>query len=479
MNDTPERINHNADLPRPRQMTDTFCDLYQQQHETLPDLRRKEPEPSAPMRTQEFKIPKQHKNSDSLGTQELEIPSEADVYTETPDEEEDFSYGAYEEYDHIRKKPASQNQKKKNANHNSGQNHKKTEKSADSHQKNSSKKQDSGNHQKKTSSHKHSYGGGFLKKLIRKLITFCLIIFILYSAVALLLIRQLEKLPRAERSVTSGTLDRSYVRSVLLIGTDSRDVGAERGRSDTMLLLSLNSRTQQIYLTSFMRDAYVNIPDYGYNKLNAAYSYGGAELLMDTLEQNYQISIDDYCVVSFMGFAGIIDAFGGVNITLSDEEAKALNVILQSEVNQLAGDDPLSDFIEKGGTYLLNGKQALSYARIRYVGNADFERTSRQREVMTQLLQNAKTRAVTAVPKLITSAMPHLGTNMSDTEMYLLSLRVPLAVSYDITQVQIPADGTYTPADIDGQSVLQVDFDSNIQLLKNTVYSSPEASGNF
>ena len=265
---------------------------------------------------------------------------------------------------------------------------------------------------------------------------------------------------------------------MLLIGTDARDVGAERGRSDTMLLFSLNSRTQQIYLTSFMRDAYVNIPGYGNNKLNAAYSFGGAELLMDTLEQNYQISIDDYCVVSFMGFAGIIDAFGGVDVTLSDEEAKALNVILQSEVNQLAGDDPLSDFIEKGGTYLLNGKQALSYARIRYVGNADFERTSRQREVMTQLLKNAKTKAAAAVPKLITSAMPHLGTNMSDKDMYLLSLRVPLAVRYDITQIQIPADGTYTAADIDGQSVLQVDFDANIQKLKETVYSSPEASVN-
>ena len=302
-----------------------------------------------------------------------------------------------------------------------------------------------------------------MKKFIRHIIVFLVIIFAVYSVISLLLIRQLEKLPRGERTVTSGTLDAGYVRSVLLIGTDARNVGSERGRSDTMILLSLNSRTQNIYLTSFMRDAYVNIPGYGSNKLNAAYSYGGAELLMDTLEQNYQVSIDDYCVVSFMGFAGIIDAFGGVKVSLSDEEANALNVILQSEVNELAGDDPLSDFIEKGGTYLLNGKQALSYARIRYVGNADFERTSRQREVMTQLLQNAKSRAVTAVPKLISSAMPHLGTNMSDAELYLLSLRVPFAMGYDIQQIQIPADGTYTPADIDGQSVLQVDFDANVQ----------------
>ncbi|MBR1530278.1 MAG: LCP family protein [Oscillospiraceae bacterium] len=469
MNNTPERSD-NADLPRPR--TDTFYDIYQQPEE-LPSLQYKNAGHTAPIHTQEFRIPKQPENSDSFRTQKLEIPPQPDVYAnfqnEAPDN--DFSYGAYEKYDHVAQKTSSQNHKKKN---------KKPKKTAESSHKKSQKKQDSEKHSQKTSSHKHSHGGGLLKKLARKLIwkviSFCLTIFIIYSAISILLIRQLEKLPDGQRSVTSGTLDRSYVRSVLLIGTDARDVGAERGRSDTMLLFSLNSRTQQIYLTSFMRDAYVDIPGYGYNKLNAAYSYGGAELLMDTLEQNYQISIDDYCVVGFMGFAGIIDAFGGVDVTLSDEEAQAMNVILQSEVNELAGDDPLSDFIENGGTYLLNGKQALSYARIRYVGNADFERTSRQREVMTQLLENAKTKAVTAVPKLITSAMPHLGTNMSDTEMYLLSLRVPLSVGYDITQVQIPADGTYSPADIDGQSVLQVDFDANMQILKHTVYSSPEAS---
>ncbi len=470
MRDTPEQRN-NTDLPRPRQNPDdSFYDIYRQSEDTLPPLQRSRTVQTPPVHTQEFKIPKQHKkNSDALNTQELKIqPSVPDIYENIQDtDEEDSGYGAYEEYDHIRKKTSSSQQHRKNTN-SKNSSHKKPKTSA--------KKQVSGKHHKKTTSHSH--GGGFLKKIIRHVLTFCLIIFILYSAIALLLIRQLEKLPRGERTVTSGTLDRSYVRSVLLIGTDARDISTERGRSDTMLLLSLNSKTQQIYLTSFMRDAYVNIPEHGYNKLNAAYSYGGAELLMDTLEKNYQVSIDDYCVVSFMGFASIIDAFGGVDITLSDEEAKALNVILQSEVNELAGDDPLSDFIEKGGTYLLNGKQALSYARIRYVGNADFERTSRQREVMTQLLETAKTKAVTAIPDLITSAMPHLGTNMSDTEMYLLSLRVPFAVGYDITQIQIPADGTYSAADIDGQSVLQVDFDANIQKLKETVYSFPEASSN-
>ncbi|MBR1554632.1 MAG: LCP family protein [Oscillospiraceae bacterium] len=471
MSDTPEN-RQNSDLPRPRQFPEDAYDYYREQ---LPPLKRveKPEQTSAPVHTQEFRIPKHAGTSDEFQTQEIVIPSAPERNDSGQDvsSEDDFDYGAYEEYDRPRSSHHSSKKQHKNTNPDTS---KKTRKS-NTHHTDTPKKQTSQNQHKKSSrkTHSHSHGGGFLKSIIRHIFILAVIIFAIYSAIAFLLIRQLEKLPREERTVTSGTLDAGYVRSVLLIGTDARDVGSERGRSDTMILLSLNSRTQNIYLTSFMRDAYVDIPNHGYNKLNAAYSLGGAELLMDTLEQNYQVSIDDYCVVSFMGFAGIIDAFGGVKINLSDAEAQALNVILQSEVNALAGDDPLSDFIEKGGTYILNGKQALSYARIRYVGNADFERTSRQREVMTQLLQNAKSKAVTAVPELISSAMPHLGTNMSDAELYFLSLRVPFAMQYDIAQIQIPADGTYTPADIDGQSVLQVDFNANIQVLKDTVYSAP------
>lgn len=310
-----------------------------------------------------------------------------------------------------------------------------------------------------------------LGRVVRSIAALAAGIFLLYSVVALLLIGRLEKIPKGERTVTSGALQESYVRSILLIGTDARDVTTEKGRSDSMILVSLNSRTDTMYLTSFMRDAYVEIPGHGSAKLNAAYSFGGAELLMDTLELNYGVSIDDYLCVSFVGFAGVIDAFGGVEITLSDSEAKAVNDILLSEVNELMGDAADSDFLQGGGTYVLDGKQALSYSRIRYVGNADFERTSRQREVMTQLFANLKTRAATALPKLVSSALPHVGTNMSTGEMYFLSLRAPSVLGYEIEQIQIPADGTWSGQTVDGQSVLVVDFAENTQILQDTVYA--------
>ena len=165
-----------------------------------------------------------------------------------------------------------------------------------------------------------------------------------------------------------------------------------------------------------------------------------------------------------------------MKIDVTPEEAEEINNILKNEVNELMGDDPVSDLLEKGGELILNGKQALSYARIRYVGNADFERTSRQREVITQIMESAKQKAVSAIPDMISSAMPHFSTNMTTQELYFFSLRVPQMLLYDFRQQQIPADGTWSPVTIDGQSALQVDFNSNISILNETVYASVKSS---
>ena len=315
---------------------------------------------------------------------------------------------------------------------------------------------------------RHSFLGG----LLRAILVLFAAVFIVYSAVSLILISKLDQVAQAPRSVTSGTMGHAnFVRNVLLIGTDSRDPLTERGRSDTMLLITFNDATHELCLTSFLRDAYVQIPNRGPDKLNAAYSYGGPELLMDTLEQNFDISIDDYVCVSFTGFAGIIDSFGGVKISISEEEAQAINNILQSEVNTLMGDDPNADLLPSGGTFFLTGKQALAYARIRYVGNADFERTARQRELMEQLSESARSRALESIPQLITKPELRITTNMTTAQMYLLSLRFPLTVFYTTRQTQIPLDGTWTPDMVDGAAVLQVDTEANRRTLKETVFA--------
>lgn len=311
-----------------------------------------------------------------------------------------------------------------------------------------------------------------LGRLFKTILILVIVVFLLYSAIAMVGILQMNRVAAGERSVTSGSMEESYVKNVLVIGTDTRDPSEERGRSDSMILVSMNSRTKEITMTSFMRDVYVEIPNNGYGKLNAAYSYGGQELLMDTLEENYDISIDDYVMITFAACAKMIDAVGGVKLELSDDEAQAVNEILISEVNEIMGDDREDDLLSSGGTLTLDGKQALSYSRIRYVGNADFERTERQRMVMQQVMQKA-TKNPFRLASICMSALPEMTTNLSAGELYGYAVTTPLKLATsDLKQQRIPEDGTFSGVNIDGEDVLQIDFDAAKQELKDTVFAS-------
>ena len=323
----------------------------------------------------------------------------------------------------------------------------------------------------RTRSPKSRVGGGILGKAIRAVLWVIIIVFVLYSAVSLIGILRMHRETAENRANISDVMDAAYVSNVLLIGTDSRDLSQERGRSDSMILASINKKTRELTLTSFLRDSYVYIDDeYGYGKLNAAYSYGGAGLLMDTIESNYGVRIDDYILISFAACANVIDAVGGVKLDLTDEEADAVNEILISEVNELMGDDQNDDLLDCGGEQKLDGKQALSYSRIRYVGNADFERASRQRTVMTQVLKKAAVNPV-AMARIFVTALPELSTNLSVGKSYGYTLRAPfLLIGYQLKTQQIPADDTFYGDDVDGESVLRVDCDANRQVLKDTIY---------
>ncbi len=313
--------------------------------------------------------------------------------------------------------------------------------------------------------------GSFLGRLFRVLLTIVVAVFLLYSAVAMIGILGMNRVSTGDRGVTSGSMDAAYVKSVLVIGTDTRDPNEERGRSDSMILVSMNSRTDQIYMTSFMRDAYVDIPGYGSDKLNAAYSYGGPELLMDTLEENFDVHIDDYVMITFAACAAMIDAVGGVELEISDREAEAVNEILISEVNEIMGDDREDDLLDGGGKLTLDGKQALSYSRIRYVGNADFERTERQRTVMSQVMSKVKGNPFRLLPVCM-GALPKMTTNMSVLGLYGYALTTPFKLAtYDMQQQRVPADGTFQGADVGGQSVLEIDLAAAKQQLQSTVFA--------
>lgn len=322
----------------------------------------------------------------------------------------------------------------------------------------------------KTKRKKHHPIRKIIFRIVGILLILFLILFGIYSCTAISLINKMNYVESGARSHVAGALSESYVTNVLLIGTDGRSVD-DRGRSDTIIMVSLNSKTDTINLTSFMRDCYVDIPGYGSDKLNHSYAYGGPELLMDTIEKNFNVRIEDYVMINFNSFASIIDAVGGIDLEISDSEAQEINTILMAEVNELMGDPVDSDLLAAGGKVHLNGKQALSYARIRHVGNADFERTQRQRSVITNVIGKLKSFSPSMISNIMDNAIPQVSTNMSTSSLYWLSLRLPFVLGYDFKQIQIPADGTFwSTTTSSGGDALGFDFDANYSIIKDQVF---------
>ena len=259
------------------------------------------------------------------------------------------------------------------------------------------------------------------------------------------------------------------VKNILLIGNDSRNAD-EGGRSDAMILVSISSRTNSIHLTSLLRDIYVDIPGHEGNRLNAAYAYGGPELLMETLEENFDIEVNRYMLVNFQAFANLVDAVGGVNLELSNEEVQYVNGYLV-EYNQLEGRPEGTDYLDSSlsGTIHLNGPQALAYCRNRYIGS-DFARTERQRKVVAAAVKNAPLALVANGSELIEGVMSNITTNLTKTELSGLMMQAPMMITYDMVSESIPLDGTYSNANIRGMAVLEVDFEANKQYIKEEIY---------
>ncbi|MEE0785626.1 MAG: LCP family protein [Oscillospiraceae bacterium] len=216
--------------------------------------------------------------------------------------------------------------------------------------------------------------------------------------------------------------------TILLVGSDTRSAD-DIGRSDTMMLATINYDTGKIHLTSLMRTLYVCIPmDTGntWFALNAAYAWGGIDLLVATIEKNFKVDIDNYAIVDFSAFQQAVDIVGGVDIDLTQAEANYINKEVPG-----AG---LS-----AGTMHLTGETALWYARIRKIDN-DFVRTSRQRTVITALLEKATHSTVAELNEFANKILPLVNTDLTNTE--ILSHAVSLATMSDfkIDELMLPIE---------------------------------------
>ena len=248
----------------------------------------------------------------------------------------------------------------------------------------------------------------------------------------------------------------SGIVNVLLIGQDRRE-GEETARSDSMILCTYHRKTGNVTMTSFLRDLYVPIPGHHDTRINAAYSEGGAALLDQTLRENFDLHIDGNIEVDFSQFSQIIDLLGGVELELREDEA--------AEINKETG-STLS-----AGVQLLNGEQALTYARIRKLdADGDFSRTSRQRKLMNALLGSYRNIKWKDLLPLMDELLPLISTDMNYGKLVLLAMEIlPKLSGAQITSQRIPADGTFTDERIDGMAVLSADLEANRQLLRETL----------
>ena len=255
------------------------------------------------------------------------------------------------------------------------------------------------------------------------------------------------------------------MRHLLLIGIDARP-GETTGRSDTMIIVTLDPDGNVIKLTSIMRDLYVEIPGRKNNRINATYVFGGPDLLMETIELNFGVHIDHYIAVNFSMLGKLIDSIGGLTLTVENEYyMRRINAVIKQD-NRVLGIDRNDQLLTEPGEQLMTGKQAQAYARYRYgTADGDFGRTVRQREIITKIFEKLNQMTAIELMGLVVDNFDNVYTNLSVSD---LASYAPVLISMkdaEIQEMRLPIDGGYQSKTIAGMSVLVPNREKNMQAL--------------
>lgn len=237
-------------------------------------------------------------------------------------------------------------------------------------------------------------------------------------------------------------------RNIVILGVDSRNNSYSNTRSDCIIIASINKKTNDVKLTSVYRDTYVNIDGYGLDKITHAYAYGGPELAMSTLNKNLDLNITEFVTVNFETVETIVDAIGGISLTITDAEAGQIG-------------------LSSGGTYNLDGEEALAYSRIRKI-DSDYQRTERMRTVLEAVFDKIKSLNISALSDLVDTILPLVSTNISSNEIIAM---LPSVIFYNITN----SEGW--PYDVSGYSSdawygVPVTLESNVKELHSELFEN-------
>ncbi len=252
------------------------------------------------------------------------------------------------------------------------------------------------------------------------------------------------------------------IENILILGTDTRDVTVERGRSDAIIILSYNKKTGSIKMTSILRDSLVPIEGHKWNRINAAYSFDGVGLAINTVNRLFDLDIQRFVVIDFSGTKEFIDKVGGVDVELTQAEADYFNR------TGVMGNYPVS-----AGTFHLNGPRALAYMRTRKL-DSDFGRTARQRKVI-ELLANkiVKEKSFSQIYSLTDYAFTLVKTNISLAELTGVVASVASNAAGGALNLQsqhIPYDNSYSYKYYNGMAIISFDIDDASQRLNKFIY---------
>ncbi|WMJ80448.1 LCP family protein [Clostridium sp. MB40-C1] len=254
------------------------------------------------------------------------------------------------------------------------------------------------------------------------------------------------------------------ITNILLLGSDARTLD-EKSRSDAIMILTIDDVHKNLKLTSIMRDSYVKIPGYGEEKINHSFAYGGTNLLLETIENNFSIKVDKYAIINFFAFQDLVDTVGGLDINVKPNEVTEINKYIQ-EVN-----GNKAHLLKESGLQHLDGQQTLSYSRIRHVGNGGYERTQRQRHVITLLIDKLKDTQVIKYPVLASQLIKYVKTNMDIGEILNYVYTAYKINNFNINQLQMPlTELSYGKEYRDKGWVLLMDKPQNAKILNDFIF---------
>ncbi|MBQ2848454.1 MAG: LCP family protein [Clostridia bacterium] len=252
------------------------------------------------------------------------------------------------------------------------------------------------------------------------------------------------------------------VENILILGTDSRDVTKERGRSDAIIIVSYNRRTGSVKMISVLRDSLVPIEGHRWNRINAAYSFDGVGLAINTINQIFDLDIQRFAVVDFNGVKDFINKVGGVDVTLTQAEADYFNRV-----------HPKTNGKYEAGLFHMNGANALRYMRLRKL-DSDFKRTERQRKVIEILANKIITeKTIPEIYDLIDFAFGLVKTNISLSEITSVATSVAtnaMRQGLDLESQHVPYSDAYTYKRYNGMAIISFDTDDAARRINEFIY---------